>query len=380
MAARKEIIERQRSRYKKARKKEKGAILESICMSTGLSRSRVKHILRASGSNRPKKRKPGRRLYYDAETRRALEKIWAYMDFASGRRLVAGMNDILNALIRHGETQYNEEIFTKLREMSASTADRLLKAAKHGPLPKGKSTTKPGTLLKRDIPLRLGNEWDDAVVGFVEIDLVAHCGETTAGDYLNTLDVTDICSGWTETAAVINKAQRHVFAALLAIEARQPFPYRGIDSDNGSEFINAHLYRYCKEHNICFTRSRPNRKNDNCHVEQKNWHVIRRNIGYGRYEDQAAVDAMNEYYALLRLHSNFFSPHSKLVHKERVNGRLRKRYDTPKTPYRRLLESEQISQETKKTLTETFTSLNPLLLMREMEQKRMYLETLVVKG
>ena len=165
---------------------------------------------------------------------------------------------------------------------------------------------------------------------------------------------------------MLNKAQRHVFSALQAIGNRLPFPYKGIDSDNGSEFINAHLYNWCKKENICFTRSRPNRKNDNCHVEQKNWHVVRRNIGYNRYEGQEAVDAMNDYYALLRLYSNFFLPQTKLVDKIRVGARIRKKYDTPKTPYRRLMESDIIPAHAKAALKDTFSSLNPAALQREM--------------
>jgi hypothetical protein len=286
---------------------------------------------------------------------------------------------MLNALIKHGELNTSQEIQIKLKEVSAATADRLLSASKKGLTFKGKSTTKPGTLLKRDIPIRLGTEWDDAVPGFVEIDLVAHCGETTAGDYVNTLDVTDICTGWTETAAVFNKAQKHVFNALMDICNRQPFPLRGIDSDNGSEFINAHLFRWCKEKKICFTRSRPNRKNDNCHVEQKNWHVVRRNIGYHRYEGWEATNIMNEYYAILRLYSNFFMPQTKLLEKTRIDSRIYKRYDVPKTPYRRLLESDDILSETKAILQETFSTLNPAALKRDMAYVLERLESLRIQ-
>ena len=366
MAARKEIMKRFEVAYRKANKTKKGRILDSICESTGLSRSRARHLLSGSTPLKENKRKPGRTPKYNAVFVATLKKVWAFMDFACGRRLVAGMSDMLEALISCGELEVNEDILTKLKTVSAATADRLLAKIKKGLTLKGKSTTKPGTLLKRDIPIRLGDEWGDAAPGFVEIDLVAHCGETTAGDYINTLDVTDICTGWTETQAVLNKAQRHVFAALKEIENRQPFRYKGIDSDNGSEFINGHLYRWCKQEKIFFTRSRPNRKNDNCHVEQKNWHIIRRNIGYNRYEGQDAVDAMNNYYAMLRLYSNFFMPQAKLIGKIRVGARIRKQYDIPKTPFRRVMESEQIPQVTKNELLETFESLNPAALQRDM--------------
>jgi hypothetical protein len=358
MATRKEIINRQRNKYLKTKKKEKGKILDSICFSTGLSRSRAKHLL-SKPETRARQRKPGRTRKYGTDVEKSLEQIWAMMDFASGRRLVAGMEDMLNALTAHGELSLSDELRLKLMCLSASTADRLLKKAKEKPTNKGKSTTKPGTLLKKQIPLRMGDEWDENEPGFVEIDLVAHCGETTAGDYVNTLTVTDICSGWTETTAILNKAQMHTFKGLKSIESLQPFPYKGIDSDNGSEFINAHLLNWCKQNSIVFTRSRPYKKNDNCHVEQKNWHMVRRNIGYARYEGQEAVDALNAFYLLLRLHCNFFLPQSKLIKKERVGARVYKRYDTPKTPFRRLLDSDKIPDDTKKKLTDLFNTLNP---------------------
>ena len=366
MRTRAEVIKRFEAGYRKAGKKEKGRILDGISESTGISRSRARRILSGSGVKKQKKRKPGRAPKYDAAFVAVLERVWVYMDFACGRRFVAGMADMLTALKKCGEFEANEEILAKLKTVSAATADRLLSKAKKGLIIKGKSTTKPGTLLKKDIPIRMGDEWDDAVPGFVEIDLVAHCGESTAGDYVNTLSVTDICTGWTETAAVLNKAQIHISNALKGIETRQLFDFKGIDSDNGSEFINHHLYRWCKERGIVFTRSRPYKKNDNCHVEQKNWHVVRRNIGYARYEGQAATDVMNEYYALLRLYSNFFLPQTKLIGKIRNGGKVRKQYDKPKTPFRRLLESDKISAETKTELQEIFASLNPAELQRKM--------------
>jgi hypothetical protein len=288
------------------------------------------------------------------------------MDFASGKRLTAGMGDMLDALLRFGEIDFDDDILRLLREMSPATADRLLKHARENMRFKGMSATKPGTLLKRDIPIRLGTEWDDAVPGYMECDLVAHCGTTTAGEYINTLDMTDICTGWTETRAVINKAQRHVHGAITDIAQLLPFPLLGIDSDNGSEFINAHLYRYCVEKGIRFTRSRPYMKNDNCHVEQKNWSVVRRNIGYARYEGMETVRVMNEYYALLRLHTNFFMPSVKLISKHRSGATVRKRYDMPKTPYKRLLESPYIERDAKARLAETYLSVNPAALKRDM--------------
>jgi len=363
------MIDGQKARYQKASKKEKGLILDSICISTGLSRDRVKKLLAYSGTTPASgKARSGRNRKYGRDARLALEWLWPLMDYAGGRRLCAGMDDMLDALIRFGEFPFGEDTAGLLREMSPSTADRLLKRAKDKSKLKGRSTTKPGTLLKKDIPIRLGTQWDENTPGFEEVDLVAHCGSTTAGEYVNTLDVTDIYTGWTETRAVINKAQKHVFEALKNIKASLPFDLLGIDSDSGAEFINHELYRYCKEEDIMFTRGRPYMKNDGCHVEQKNWHVIRRNIGYGRYEGAEAVRVMNEYYALLRLHTNFFMPHTKLLSKNRDGARVYKEYEAPKTPYKRLLADDGMPQETKNRLTETYLSLNPAELKRGMDK------------
>ncbi|MDR0596171.1 MAG: transposase family protein [Clostridiales Family XIII bacterium] len=376
MKARNEVIGKQKKRYRKSAKKAKGEILDGVCQATGLSRDRAARLLSECGAGNqgckgpPKKR--GRKTVYGPDVDAPLRMVWACMDFACGKRLAAGMGDMLDALIAHGEIECTADVEAQLRSMSASTMDRRLAPDRAKTVLRGISATKPGTLLKRDIPLRHGTEWGDAIPGYVEIDLVAHCGTSTAGEYINTLNITDICTGWTEPVAVINKAQKHVFEGLVDAEARQPFPYLGIDSDNGSEFINHELYRYCRDSHICFTRGRPNKKNDGCHVEQKNWSLVRRHIGYARYEGKAALKLLNEYYGLLRLLVNFFLPSTKLTGKERDGARVTKKYDTPTTPYRRALASEYIPEGEKRRLAETFSRLNPAELQREM--KRVYNE------
>jgi hypothetical protein len=307
-----------------------------------------------------------------------LKTVWAYADFICGKRLACAIPDFVDALARFGELDCDEDVLERLKKISPATIDRLLRREKARLKIRGRSTTKPGTLLKKQVPLRFGTEWDDAVPGYEEIDLVAHCGATTAGEYINSLVVTDISSGWTEPVAVINKAQRHVFEALMAVEKRQPFDYRGLDSDNGSEFINHHLIRYCKQNGIVFTRGRPYLKNDNCHVEQKNWTWVRQNIGYGRYEGEAALTVMNKYYELLRLHVNFFLPSTKLISRTRDGSHIRKKYETPMTPYQRLLKSDEITEEAKAGLTRTFLTLNPAALKRDMMRLLTELEKLVM--
>jgi len=367
MKTRRQIIEKQREVYEKASRKKKGAILDGLCMTTGLSRCRVKHMLaEGKGSERPKRKRPGRKPIYTEAVQHALEWLWALMDFASGKRLVAGLSDMLDALERAGELGFEHETVALLRSMSAATADRLLKPQKDRMRFRGISTTKPGTLLKKNIPIRLGTQWDNNVPGFMECDLVAHCGVSGAGEFINTLNMTDVCTQWTETRAVINKAQKHVFEGIVHIRRNLPFPLLGIDSDNGSEFINNELFRYCQEEKLAFTRSRPYQKNDGCHVEQKNWSVVRRNIGYLRYEGQTAVDLMNYYYDRLRLHANFFLPCVKLISRERSGAAVKKRYDKPLTPYRRILASPDVLQEDKDALASIYANLNPVTLKRDM--------------
>jgi len=377
MKARKEVIQLHKKNYRKASKKEKGQIINTVCEATGLSRDRCARLLTGTKYIKSKKTKEnrGRKVQYDKQIALALENLWHLLDFACGKRLKEAIPLMIDALERHNEIIFEKDIKNKLLKMSPATIDRLLKYTKKGLAFRGKSTTKPGTLLKKDIPIRLGNQWNDAVPGFVEIDLVAHCGDTTAGDYVNTLDVTDISTGWTETRAVLNKSQRHVFDGLMAIKQILPFPFQGIDSDNGGEFINEQLLRYCKLNNICFTRSRPHKSNDNCHVEQKNWAIVRKNIGYDRYEGKKAVDTINAYYDQLRFYTNFFLPQTKLINRQRIDSKIIKKYDKPKTPYQRVMESKHINKDVKKQLTEQFLMLNPISIKKDMVKTLELLKT-----
>jgi hypothetical protein len=381
MKSREELIKRQHPKYLKASKKEKTQLINTVCETTGLSRDRASRLLRNGISKKVSnaKGKRGPKKKYGSDVSDILTKIWYYMDNACGKRMASGMRAMLEALIRFDEITVSDEVKDKLLEMSPATIDRLLMKEKQKFILKGKSTTKPGTLLKRDIPIRTGTEWDENTPGYVEIDLVAHCGTTTAGEYVNTLDVTDIYTGWTETEAIINKAQVHTFEALKRIRCKLPFKLRGIDSDNGSEFINQILFRYCGEEGITFTRSRPYRKNDNCYVEQKNWSLVRRNLGYNRYEGQEAVDLLNRFYDVLRLYTNFYLPSTKLISKTRDGAKVKKTYDKAKTPFQRVIDSGVLSPLEKRILDETYSTLNPAELMREMNRLRIEFSVISIK-
>src|SRR5208282_2149805 len=256
---------------------------------------------------------------------------------------------------------YQEEIAPDQRLINC----RLLTAERRKWMLRGRSGTKPGSMLKHQIPIRTFADWNEKQAGFVEIDLVGHDGGDASGDYCQTLDVTDVASTWTETCAVINKAQAWVFDALKSIRTHLPFPLLGIDSDNGSEFINHHLLRYCRQEKITFTRGRSGKKNDGCFVEQKNYSVVRRAVGYARYDSVAQLRLLNELYGYLRLYTNYFQPVMKLLSKERNGAKVKKTYDEPKTPYQRLMDMSGISSENKQRLKTEYASLNPAQLKRE---------------
>ncbi len=229
---------------------------------------------------------------------------------------------------------------------------------------KSRARTKPGTLLKHRIPIRTFSDWDDLRPGFTEVDLVGHDGGDTRGEFCQTLHLTDVCTSWCEMQAVKNKAQAWVFEALKDIRERLPFGLLGLDSDNGGEFINSQLKRYCEEHKITFTRTRAYRKNDNCHVEQKNWSVIRRHVGYMRHDTEDELRTLNELYKHLRLYANFFQPVMKLKEKTRAGSRVTRKYHAPKTPYHLALESKLVDKAVKRRLKRQYEKLNPAELKR----------------
>jgi hypothetical protein len=261
--------------------------------------------------------------------------------------------------------------------MSRATIDRCLKKTRFTQAKHGLSTTKPGSLLKQAIPIRTFTPWEDEHPGFLEIDLVAHCGSTTEGIYLNTLTATDLATGWTECLAVSNKTQFAVSQAIGELRQELPFPLLGLDSDNGSEFINDTLYRYCLSEQITFTRSRPYKKNDQAHVEQKNWSVVRHTIGYDRLESTQELALLGSIYADLRLYTNFFQPVLKLVAKERVDGKAKRTYDQAKTPFRRVLALDSIPVEIKSRLIAQYVQLNPVILRTSIDTKVAHLWKIV---
>lgn len=271
-----------RPRYLKASKKMKSRILDEFNAATKMHRKAAIRLLNRQDALEGRKTL-GRPRLYSLEAEMVLKTAWEVTDHLCSKRLQPFLPEMVKVLTRKGELKVSGKVESELTQMSASTIDRMLRRYAHGRKPRRFSTTKPGTLLKNAIPVRTFSEWDEKQPGFLEADLVAHCGESAEGFYLTTLSTVDVATGWVEPVAVWGKGQSRVRGAVHDVRGQLPFPMRGLDSDNGREFINQSLYGYCKQWGITFTRARPYKKNDSCHVEQKNWSVIRRIIGYDRF-------------------------------------------------------------------------------------------------
>lgn len=373
-------------RYQKARKKDKGLILDEFVKLTGYTRRYASHVLISHGrqlrineryvlqmdvKKAASRKKP---KVYDTAVAKALKEIWYIMDCICGKRLAPALREVVIRLEQFREVRLSEEVRQKLLKISPASIDRLLVKERRRHQIKGRGNTKPGTLLKNQIPIRTFSDWDEQKPGFVEIDLVGHDGGDSHGDFAQTLDVTDVCTTWTETEVVRNKAQVWVFEALKDIKGRMPFPLLGIDSDSGGEFINNQLFRYCQQEKITFTRSRSYRKNDGCFVEQKNYSVVRRAVGYLRYDTEEELLTLKELYRHLRLYTNFFQPTMKLIKKIRTGSKVTKRYDNPLTPYQRVLARPDVSAQNKRLLKKLYVTLNPAQLKRQITglQQKLY--------
>jgi hypothetical protein len=366
--SKREIIEAIRPRYLKANKAGKQQILDEFIATTGYHRKYAIRVLK-HGPKPKGWKKPGRRKIYHGEVVQVLEKIWEIYGRICSKRLQPFLPEGIAVLERCQEIQLEPETKRLLLSISRATIDRCLKPARFTSSPHGLSTTKPGSLLKQAIPIRTFTPWEEERPGFLEIDLVAHCGQTVEGTYLNTLTATDLATGWTECRALPNKTQAAVSQAIEAMRHDLPFPLLGLDSDNGSEFINDNLYRYCIAEQITFTRSRPYQKNDQAHVEQKNWSVVRHTIGYDRLESAEELELLASIYGDLRLYINFFQPVLKLIAKERVDEKIIRTYDQAKTPYRRVLALDPLPLEIKARLTAQYVQLNPVKLRANIDAK-----------
>lgn len=367
-----EYLEAVYLRYKRASKKGKTAILNEFCLNCGYHRKHATRLLNTFRRfTKPKPKKRGKSSKYNTPSVIGpLKRIWLTANLPCSKRLKA----ILPLWLPAYTEEFGElprDVIKALLGISAPTIDRLLKPVRAKHRGRGRSTTKPGTLLKKQIPIKT-NQWDEMRPGFLEADTVAHCGETLLGDFVYTVDFVDIATGWSEQRAVWGKGETGVLKQIQDVEDSLPFPLLGFDCDNGSEFLNHHLLRHFsqREKPVQFTRSRPYHKDDNAHVEQKNWTHVRQWFGYHRLEKPVLVPLMNDLFTQeWNWYHNFFMPSVKLIEKKLVAGKTIKHYDSPKTPYQRVLESPHITVSAKSSLKEQFETLNPFKLRKIMESK-----------
>jgi len=353
-----------RSRYFGATREEKGKMLDEFTKVTGWHRKAAIRLLHRSSQSKAVKRR-GRPRKYGTGVAEALRVVWEASDRLCSRRLQPFVPEMVKILRQHGEQRIDVSMEGHLCRMSPSTIDWLLRPHRWLGGRRGLTTTRPGSLLKSSIPIRTFADWQENKPGFLEIDLVAHCGESTEGFYLNTLCAVDVASGWTECLPVWGKWQVRVRQAVHRLRQHLPFTLLGVDSDNGSEFINQCFYTYCRQEKITFTRSRSYQKNDSCHVEQKNGNVVRRLVGYDRYASKAAYQCLGRIYDCVRLYMNFFQPTMKLLSKTRHGARVYKMYEKAQTPYQRILKLGVLSEAKQAELVTTYSGSNPVRLLKQ---------------
>jgi hypothetical protein len=348
--------------YQNGRKRDKSLLLTKIAKTTGYHRKYLGRIL----NNPPAKRRIRRvRISPYICVLKPLKKLWAVGNYACGERLVPMIPVYLSALKRHEKWYLQEKEKKLLLAISSSTVNRLLRNDRRRINLTNRSRTKPGTLLKNQIPIRTFSDWHDEEKkpGFLEIDTVHHCTEDNKGDYIHTLDTTDVFTGWNECRAFMGKSERHTVEGLETIRKRLPFPLLGIDFDTGGEFVNYHLVRYAERNRITYTRAREEKKNDQNYIEQQNFSVVRRFVGYGRLDTYRQLTLLNRLYDLLSHYQNFFQPVMRLKEKVRNGTRITRRYDRPKTAYQRVLEYSGTKPEVKEMLRKRFLKLNPRRLL-----------------
>ncbi len=343
LVMRKAITKAQVAKYRKGTKSEKAAILDAVCATTGWHRDHARKSMRltlhpaAPPAARPPRAPRAPRLTYHEDLIGVLVQCWAVLDGPCGKRLKASLPHTLDNVRRHGHVTVSDTDAKALLTMSAATMDRRLAPYRQGLIARGTSLTRPGSMLKNSIPMKTWHEWNDTLPGFLEIDLVGHEGGDNNGEFYYSLDAVDVATGWNEVITVRSKGERIVAAGLRELQLRFPFAVRGIHSDNGGEFINHHMATWCTREKITFTRGRPSRSNDQAHVEQKNFSIVRRNVGYYRYDNPRELDLLNELWLAESTIGNLFTANQKLISKTRTGARVTKKHDPGVTPLERLI-------------------------------------------
>lgn len=364
-----ELVGELRDRYAAARRAERSEILDSFCLATRYERKHAIKLLRGRarkpvGRGRPRQRR------YGIEFRQALKVCWEASGYICSQRLQPFLPELLPLLQRHGQLPREAGLERLLLRASIATVERTLVPLRRSLVAHRMSQTKPGTLLRRQIPVVVGTWRELDQPGYLEIDLVSHSGEFAAGEWIHTLCATDLSTGWTERVPVMGKGEQGIVLAIARIREQLPFPLLGLHPDSGSEFLNWHLFGYCQTQGIAFSRSRPEHKNDNAHVEQKNWTLVRRLIGYQRLDTPAQLAWLDRlYHDLLRPYNNCFQPVMKLIRKETLGQRTRKVYDRPTTPLQRLLNAGAADAKKISALVALYTDVSPLTLKRQIDRR-----------
>jgi hypothetical protein len=369
MGTRDELLAAVSARYRGASRSEKGRILTEFAQLSGYHRKHAERVLRRDQVIDRSRPRPAQRIY-DEAVRQALVVLWEASDRICGKRLKPLIPVLIPAMERHGHLELDEDIRTRLLKISAATIDRALTEVRSVSTANKRRRTAHSSAVRRSVPVRTFADWNDPAPGYMEADLVAHSGPSASGSFVQTLTLTDVATGWTECAPLLFREQQLLSEVMTTLRPALPFPLLGFDTDNDSVFMNETIKGWCEAAQVEFTRSRPYRKNDQAHVEQKNGAIVRRMVGYRRYAGIAAATELARLYRSMRLYVNFFQPSFKLMEKTRDGARVTKRYHPPMTPFQRVQAHPAVAQGAKDDLAAQFERLDPVVLLHDIRQSQ----------